>query len=108
LTDVQSIKVTVTDVNDNTAPNAVDDNITWTSSTTYNVIDNDSDPDGDTLSAIAQINTSTQSGGKVNLNTNGTFTYNPPAVAVSSDSFNYTLKDQYGATDTATVFLIIL
>jgi hypothetical protein len=106
LTHSQLIHVTITNVSDNKAPNAVDDNIFLSPSTpTYNVMENDSDPDGDTISVVAQVNTISQGGGIINLSTDGNFSYSPPAGFISSDTFGYTLKDEHGATNTATVFI---
>lgn len=62
---------------------------------------NDSDPDGDTLTASAAA-TSAQ-GGDVAMNPDGSFTYNPPAGFEGSDSFTYSVTDGDGPADTATV-----
>ncbi|GGG05046.1 hypothetical protein GCM10010924_37040 [Rhizobium wenxiniae] len=78
--------------------------------TTINVLGNDSDPDGDTLT-ITTINTTAISvgetvsvtGGTVTLNANGTLTFNPAANYNGSPSFTYTISDGNGGTATATV-----
>ncbi len=64
------------------------------------VLANDTDPDGGSLTASAGA-TST-SGGNVTMNANGSFTYNPPAGFEGTDTFNYTITDADGNTDTAT------
>lgn len=62
----------------------------------------DSDPDGDSLSVIAQTFT-TANGGQVTFTADGNFNYNAAAGFRGSDSFNYTLQDTFGVTDAGTV-----
>jgi len=90
------------------APVGVNDSFTvgFQSSVSGNVLSNDTDADGDSLSVIAQ-NTTTANGGQVVLNSNGTFTYQAPSGYIGTDSFNYTVSDPYGETSTATVTLTI-
>ncbi|MEE9296326.1 MAG: tandem-95 repeat protein [Phycisphaerae bacterium] len=87
----------------NQAPDAVDDAISTNEDaavTTGNVLANDSDPDGDTLS----IDSFTPPGnGTVIDNGDGTFTYTPNNGFTGSDSFTYTVTDGKGGSDTATV-----
>lgn len=66
----------------------------------------DSDSDGGTLSVDAQILT-TANGGTVTLDTAGNFTYAPATSFYGSDSFDYTLLDGQGGSDTATVALFL-
>lgn len=73
---------------------------------TGNVLGNDSDSDGGTLSVTAQTIT-TAAGGTVELLANGDFTYTPAADYNGTDSFEYTLSDGQGGTDTASVDLDI-
>ncbi|MBY0522201.1 MAG: putative Ig domain-containing protein [Gemmataceae bacterium] len=75
------------------------------------VLANDSDGDGDALRVIAVTATSAQ-GGTVALNDNGTadptddfITYQPPTGFFDFDSFEYTIRDSFGWTATATVFV---
>jgi hypothetical protein len=72
----------------NLPPVAVDDNFTGTNGTiiTGNVLSNDSDPDGNPISVLPQ------SGGGLNLNANGTFSYQAPAQGASFD-FPYEITD---------------
>ncbi|MDQ0559402.1 T1SS-143 domain-containing protein, partial [Rhizobium mesoamericanum] len=67
-----------------------------------NLLANDSDVDGDTLS-IAGVSTTSAHGGTVTLNNNGTITYNPAANYNGKDTFTYTVSDGHGGTATATV-----
>ena len=69
------------------------------------VLANDTDPDGlggGTLSATAIVAGATGQGGTVTLNTNGSFTYNPPAGFVGADTFSYTLNDNETHTGAGT------
>ena len=99
-TDLATVNVTVTPVNDE--PVAVDDSasVNQDGSVEIDVLDNDSDVDGDTLTLAA--------GGLVAANgtvevTAGGLTYTPNAGFTGLDSFSYTVEDGNGGTDTATV-----
>jgi hypothetical protein len=97
--DTGTVTVSVDPVND--APVAVDDSATTSDGTsaTGNVLDNDSDVDEDTLTAaLATYPT----GGTVILNPDGSFTYTP-YPGTTTDSFDYSVSDHNGGTDTATV-----
>jgi len=74
--------------------------------------DNDTDPDGDVL-VIESVSALSQNGAAVSL-VDGRVIYDPTgafdAVAegdVVTDSFEYTVSDQNGGTDTATVSMLI-
>ncbi len=68
------------------------------------VLSNDSDPDG----SILEVNAATQgSHGTVVMNANGTITYSPALNYYGADEFQYTVSDGLGATQTATVSLVI-
>lgn len=103
LTDTATVSVSVGAVND--APNATDDSFSGDEDTTVsgNVLENDSDADGDTLSAALLTNVSN---GSLSLSSDGSFSYSPDPGFSGSDSFTYEVSD--GAlTDTATVSLNI-
>jgi VCBS repeat-containing protein len=94
--------VTVT-VSGNRPPDAVDDpNITTPQgkAVVINVLANDTDPDGDTLT-VSQF--SQGSRGTVTANPDGSLTYTPSSNFKGSDTFTYTISDGKGGTDTATV-----
>ena len=98
-----TVTITVNAVNDD--PVAADDaRITSqdTSVTTGNVLSNDSDVDGDTLTVSAVDATSTE-GGSVTDNGDGTFDYTPPTGFSGEDSFTYTVSDGNGGSDQGTV-----
>lgn len=71
-----------------------------------NVTVNDTDPDHDVLSVVSGTFT-TVAGGTVVIQANGDFTYHPLPNFNGADSFDYTLADPDGASDTATVSLTV-
>jgi uncharacterized repeat protein (TIGR01451 family) len=96
-----------------TTPLALDDsynslgNVGITVASGAGVLANDSDPDGGSVTAIAIVGGSSSNGGDVDLATDGSFTYNPPAGFNGNDTFNYTIQDTDANTDTATVTLVV-
>lgn len=100
----------------NSAPIASTDFATARSSdfgiTTVNVLANDTDPDGDTLS-VTKINSQTvglnssvtlSSGATVYVGENGLLTYiNPNTYSSYNDSFTYSIADGNGGTSSAQV-----
>ncbi|WP_417525568.1 beta strand repeat-containing protein, partial [Marinovum sp.] len=116
--------VTITITGEESTPVGVDDGNTTDedSATVGNVLANDSDGDGDPLS-VAAVNGETgdvgtqitlPSGALLTLNANGTYDYDPngsfDTLAVgesTTDSFGYTVSDDNGNTDTATVTMTI-
>ncbi|MCB8942744.1 MAG: choice-of-anchor B family protein [Ardenticatenaceae bacterium] len=99
--------VTITVVN--TAPVAVADSYTTTEGITLTVsapgvLDNDSDADGDGLTA--DLNTTTANG-TLTLNTDGSFTYVPDAGFAGTDSFTYHANDGTDDSDTVTVTITV-
>jgi hypothetical protein len=98
--DTATVSLTVKPVND--APIAVDDirTINEDSTININVLANDSDVDGNTLS----VSGFTQpANGTVTQNANGTLKYTPNADYNGTDTFTYTVSDGNGGFDTATV-----
>ena len=98
--------VTVAVTPENDAPVGVDDSYNVTASTVLadNVLTNDTDIDGDALSAT--VATSIGTFGTFALNADGSFTYTAGATA-GSDSFTYTVSDGV-LTSTATVSIDVL
>ena len=73
--------------------------------TTIDVLANDSDPDG-TLDATSVAVTSDPSNGTTEVNaTTGEITYTPEIDFFGIDSFTYSVADDQGDTDEATVFV---
>ena len=91
----------------NEAPTAVDDAATTDEDTpiaAIAVLNNDTDPDGDTLT----IDDFTQpTHGTAGSNGDGTLTYIPDANYNGTDSFTYTISDGNGGTDTAAVNITV-
>jgi len=86
----------------NTAPVAVDDSATTNEgvAVVIDVLANDSDYDGDTLTVMSV----TQGiNGSVVDNGDGTVTYTPNGAAPYTDTFQYTINDGYEGTAEATV-----
>lgn len=108
----------------NTPPTVLNDNVTTDKNTiaTGNILDNDSNFNGDRLT-VTEINGNANnigqeitlaSGVLLTLNSNGTFSYNPNSQFDNlfseekvTDSFTYTVTDTKGIKDTATVTITI-
>ncbi|HET6427737.1 MAG TPA: tandem-95 repeat protein, partial [Phycisphaerae bacterium] len=92
---------------DNDPPTATDDSVTTAEDTavvTGDVLANDTDPDGQTLS----VQSYTQpSHGSASYNGSGRFSYAPASNYNGADSFTYTVTDGAGGTDTATVSVTV-
>jgi hypothetical protein len=78
------------------APQAVADNATTDENTVLNssisLLANDTDTNGDTLSAVAGTFVTTQ-GGSIVINSDGNYTYTPPANFSGTDTVDYTVSD---------------
>ena len=102
---VATVFLTVTPVND--APVAHDDSYTLAEDTTLTlaapaILANDSDADGDALSATL---VSGPRYGSLALNANGALTYTPFADFWGTDSFTYKVNDDQADSNVANVFL---
>ena len=108
----------------NVSPVAVADNFTINENQMLasNVLNNDTDADGDNLTVTAINGNSNNVGNQVTLpngvgltlNSNGTFSYNPNSVfdslnagETATDTFTYTISDGNGGTDIGTVSITI-
>src|SRR3954469_10546376 len=92
-----------------TPPVAVDDGYSLAEDTTLTlaapaILANDSDADGDTLSAAL---VSGPAHGRLALNTNGALTHPPPANFNGTDSFAYKGNDAQADSNVATVFVTV-
>lgn len=97
-------------VQDNHAPVAVDDAYTTAPNTALTiavpgVLGNDSDADGDPLTAESY---NPPAHGTVTLNANGSFTYTPTSGYFGGDSFSYTTTDGALDSQVATVTLAVI
>jgi VCBS repeat-containing protein len=101
---VATVTITVTPVND--APVAVADSAIGTEDSPINgsVLDNDSDPEGDSLSAALVTG---PAHGSVALNPDGSFIYTPTGNYFGPDSFTYQAHDGTVGSNVATVSLAI-
>ncbi len=104
-TDTATVNVTVTF---NDAPIAQDDEFSTDEDTPLPILstllDNDSDPNSEDSFTITQI--TDPPNGSVGF-INNILTYTPDENFNGQDSFTYTIEDEYGATDTATVFVSV-
>ena len=99
--------ITVTAVND--APVAADDAYSTAEDTALTVaapgvLGNDTDPDGDPLTAVL---VSGPSHGTLTLNADGSFTYTPAANFNGTDSFTYRASDGTADSNLATVTITV-
>ena len=104
-TDTATVNVLVAAVNDK--PVAVSDSLITdedTAKISGNLITNDTDVEGDTLSVIAVTQ---GSNGTVVNNGNGTVTYTPSANYNGPDSFTYRVSDENGGTAVGTVNVMV-
>ncbi|HEY6743515.1 MAG TPA: tandem-95 repeat protein, partial [Lapillicoccus sp.] len=102
-----TVSLTVTPVND--PPVVTGDSYSTAEDTPLTmpapgVLGNDSDPDGDTLSATQVTG---PAHGTLTLNPNGSFTYTPAANYNGPDSFIYQASDGHGGLTKATVSLTV-
>ena len=101
----------------NTVPEALPDGVVTTEEdvpVTIDVLANDTDADGDTLSVVAVDGRTVSqgvpilvTGGSVVLNADGTLTFTPAPDFNGTASFSYTASDGEGETDDATFDLLV-
>jgi len=98
-TDSATVTITINGVNDQ--PVAVNDSATTTENTsvTIDVLNNDSDIDGDTLT----VDSVTQGANGSVANNGGNVTYTPAVGFNGTDSFSYIVGDGNGGTSAGTV-----
>jgi len=107
-TATESASITVTAVND--APVAAPDSYTVSEDSTLGVLSaagvlaNDSDIDGDSLSAVL---VSGPSNGSLTLNTDGSFAYDPNADFFGVDTFTYRANDGTADSNIVTVTITV-
>ncbi len=102
--DTATVSITITQVND--PPNAVDDSasvVEDSSSNSINVLLNDNDIDGDSLTIFAV----TQPSHGFASYTASSVSYTPQANYNGADSFIYTISDGHGGSDTAIVTILV-
>ncbi|MHA2251268.1 MAG: Ig-like domain-containing protein [Candidatus Kariarchaeaceae archaeon] len=105
---IATVTITVKEA-ENTTPVAYDDTYSMDQDSTLvifapGVLKNDTDEDGDTLSAI--LDTSTTSG-KLDLGEDGSFSYTPNVGFVGKDRFTYIVSDGTNKGNTAAVTIYV-
>jgi VCBS repeat-containing protein len=103
------VTVTITVLDPNVPPVAGDDAYAAVEDTPLvvgapGVLDNDVDANGDPLTVVANT---APSYGTVTVQVDGAFTYTPDGNVCGVDTFEYTVSDDSGATDTATVTITV-
>lgn len=88
--------------NSNSTPSAVDDVVDtdFESAVTGNLLDNDLNPDGETLQAWVETGPTS---GSIDLAQDGSYTYTPDPGFSGTDTFTYSVNDAEGNTSIATV-----
>lgn len=99
----------VVDVAPNNDVEAVDDEFSTdrNQSVDGNVLVNDVDPDGDSLTTSAMTDVLTSSGGLVSLHEDGSFVYVPADGFTGVDTFTYSATDGNGSMASATVTIVV-
>ena len=91
-------------------PNAIDDvrSVPVDTPITIDVLNNDSDPDGDAIEILVE-GWSEPANGTLEYNDDGSFFYQPNPGFIGTDSFGYTIADSSEAQETAsaTVFITV-
>ncbi len=112
LTDVASVSITVTAVNDSPVASADAFNGTEDTTLTFDPRSNDTDPDGDSLSIVAINGTALATGvplaigdGTITRQADGRLVFAPNANFNGLTSFSYTVTDGNGASDSTTATL---
>jgi VCBS repeat-containing protein len=106
----ETVTVTITVKGANDPPAATEDEYTVSENTTLTinaangVLDNDSDPDGDDLTADLVAD---PTNGTVTLNADGSFTYIPNVNYTGTDTFTYRAYDGTAYSSTVTVTITV-
>ena len=88
-----AVRIKVKNVND--PPVVINDLLsTWVNTTaTGNLLINDYDPDDDRISISSSKKDRTNQGGKITIDSEGSFTYTPPEDFTGTDHYNYEVSD---------------
>ena len=104
--DIDSATVSITiepDSGGNLLPDAVNDNYNTDHDVPYNGNVMGNDDEGDAPASVTGFDSGSIQGGSISMNGNGAFTYTPPGGYDGPDSFGYTITDDNGDSDSATV-----
>ncbi len=99
-----SVPATVTVAVANTPPVAQDDTVSTHRAASIDVLGNDSDANGDSLTVTA---VGSPAHGSATIEADGTVTYIPTPGYTGSDAFTYTVSDGFGGTSVATVSVTV-
>jgi len=102
-TDFETFSITVNDTNRDPVANDDADSTNEDVAVTINVLGNDSDPDGDSLTVYSV----TQGANGTVINNDSNVTYIPDPNFYGTDSFTYTISDYNGGFDAATVTVTV-
>ena len=102
-TDTGTLTVTVTNVNDPPVAQIDAASVVEGGTVAVDVLSNDSDPDGDTLT----INSVTQPSNGTTTVSGDSITYTHDGSRTTGDTFSYTIIDGKGGSDTATVTITV-
>jgi hypothetical protein len=104
--DAVQVEVGVTFAAINHPPVAVADNFSTNENTglTGNVLANDTDFEGDTLTAVVS---GAPAHGNITLNADGSFSYNPATDFYGGDAFSYTVSDGWGGSAVGTANITV-
>ena len=100
------VNITVKSINDNPCANNDIDSTDEDNSITFNVLNNDTDIETDTINLVVQAITQGEHGTVLN-NNDGTLTYYPDKNWHGTDSFTYTVKDSDNGTNSGTVTITV-
>ena len=110
LTVTGTLTFTISAVND--APVGVNDTASTNQDTQLisvaSLVANDTDVDSAGLTAVVESNKTTSQSGQINIRSDGTFTYNPPAGFTGTDTVAYTVQDADGASGGALLSIQVL
>ena len=110
LTATGTLTFTISAVND--APVGVNDTASTNQDTQLisvaSLVANDTDVDSAGLTAVVESNKTTSQSGQINIRSDGTFTYNPPAGFTGTDTVAYTVQDADGASGGALLSIQVL
>ncbi len=103
-TDTATVRITINPINDPPIANGESGLVGQNcQNTVFNVLANDSDPDGDSLT----VTQASAFSGTVSINKDGSLTYRGPSTGGVNDSITYTISDGNGGTDTASAGLYV-
>ena len=102
-----TVLITIDPAGGNLLPDAVDDNYPTDQGAAFSANVMDNDDEGDAPATVTSHDPLSAQDVPISVGSGGAFTYTPPASLTGSDSFAYTITDNNGDSDTATVIITI-